>query len=78
MAQRYPARFSIKPDGITVTFRDFPSAVTTGENVEEAIHLAEGALRRVMVNYLRHGKIMPPPSDRLPDEWMVRVPREHD
>lgn len=67
----YPARFDPGDDGITVTFRDVPEAITCGFDERDAAAMATDALETALSLYLRSGS--PPPAS-APQEGERPVP----
>lgn len=68
----YPARFDQGDDGITVTFRDVPEAITCGFDEAEAMSMASDALETALSLYLRAGA-PPSASEPQPGERLVAV-----
>lgn len=58
----YPAKFSPGKQGFTVTFPDFPEAITSGYSEEEAMEMAVDALKTVISEYIKQGRDIPRPS----------------
>lgn len=60
----YPAVFTKEEDGkYSVVFRDLEGCYTCGDNIEQAIEMAEDALALVLYGYEVEGKEIPEPSD---------------
>ena len=67
----YPAQFEQVFDehlifistGFVVTFRDVPEAITQGNNLADAIDMAQDALRTAMEFYDERGEDYPKPSE---------------
>ncbi|MBI5178188.1 MAG: type II toxin-antitoxin system HicB family antitoxin [Nitrospinae bacterium] len=61
----YPANIVKGEDGIyTVTFPDFPEAVTDGATLEEALHNASEALTLTLEGRMEEGMEIPSPKER--------------
>lgn len=69
---RYPAFLEPEGDGFNVTFRDIPEAITCGDNREDALEMAAGALLTAMEFYFEDRRPVPLPSE--PNEGEVLVP----
>ena len=64
MATYYFAGFSKnKSGGYTVIFPDLPEAFTQGEDLPDAMEMAEDVLKITLEEYSREGKALPAPSD---------------
>ena len=50
-------------EGFVVTFRDVPEAITQGNNLADAIDMAQDALRTAMEFYDERGEDYPKPSE---------------
>ncbi len=60
----YPAVFTKEDDGkYSVIFRDLEGCYTCGDNIEQAIEMAEDVLALVLYGYETEGKEIPIPSD---------------
>ncbi|MBR5940830.1 MAG: type II toxin-antitoxin system HicB family antitoxin [Neisseriaceae bacterium] len=70
----YYANFDYAPDGITVTFRDIPEAITCGFNDEEAMFMAEDALLVGLEFYFEDERPIPLPSKPKKGEKAVYLP----
>ncbi len=55
----YYANFDRADDGITVTFRNIPEAITCGQTEEEAIEMAEDVLLSCVEIYFDQGWVFP-------------------
>lgn len=58
---------------IVVTFRDVPEAITQGDTFEDAVCMAEDALRTAMEFYDEDGKPRPLPSDCEHGDVMIKL-----
>lgn len=67
----YPARLEQAEDGITITFRDLPEAISAAYHPDEALHNAAEALSFTLEARLEEGHDIPPPSDAEPGEVMI-------
>ncbi len=62
-------------DGVTVTFRDLPEAITGAATAVEARALAADALDTVILHRLGLGETIPAPSPlQLGEEWVMLDP----
>ena len=76
----YPAKFEAyapEPEGYpqgyyVVTFRDFPEAITSGDDEAEAILWAQDCLYCVLYFRWQAGEVIPDPSAAEPGERMVK------
>ncbi len=59
----YPAIFAFEEDGIAVSFPDLPGCNTCGDTQEEAMSMAQDALRGHLAVAEDHGDPIPAPSD---------------
>ena len=59
----YPAIFAFEEEGIAVTFPDLPGCNTCGDTQEEAMSMAQDALRGHLAVVEDHGDPLPGPSD---------------
>lgn len=69
----YPAKFEKLEQGFCVTFRDVPEAITQGENMQEAVEMAQDALLTAMSFYYEFYRPIPLPSKCLKGEVNVPV-----
>ena len=61
----YPAVFTLEKDGsYSVEFRDLEGCYTCGDNLEEAIEMAEDVLALVLYEYEADNRAIPEPSER--------------
>ena len=61
----YPAVFTLEDDGsYSVEFRDLEGCYTCGDNLEEAIEMAEDVLALVLYEYEADNREIPEPSER--------------
>ena len=72
----YPA--TLAPDqeagGFVVTFRDFPEAITQGENVQDALSQAADALDEAVANRMALNLELPTPREPDANEYEIPVP----
>lgn len=68
---RYP--ITLEPDtvGLVVTFVDIPEAMTQGENLEEALEMAEDALESSFDFYFEDQRPVPMPSKLIEGQHFV-------
>lgn len=59
--------------GITVTFRDVPEAITQGDNFADAVEMAEDALETAMEFYDENDKPRPKPSEPQQGDVMIEL-----
>ena len=59
----YPAIFVKEDVGYSVTFPDLEGCFSAGENLSEAMEMAEDALCLVLYNKEKCGEVIPPASD---------------
>ena len=70
----YPAQFKFDySGGFVVSFRDVPQALTQGETFEEALDMAQDALRTAMQFYEEDGKPLPMPSAPQHGDVMIEL-----
>jgi len=74
MDYSFPARLLVEDDGVTVTFRDVPPAITCGETRAEALSEAEDCLDAAIAAMIESGDPLPMPSPPEPGEVLVPVP----
>ncbi len=61
----YPAVFTPEVNGMySVSFPDLESCYTCGEDLAEAIYMAEDVLSFTLYDYERNNRLIPAPSDR--------------
>ncbi|MBP3194338.1 MAG: type II toxin-antitoxin system HicB family antitoxin [Cardiobacteriaceae bacterium] len=70
----YFAKMEKDTDGITVSFRDIPEAITCGQTLEEAKFMAEDALLTAIEFYFEDNKFIPSPSQPHEGEIAVYFP----
>jgi len=70
----YPARLRARAGTILVRFRDFPEALTEGENNDDAMVQAADCLEEAIAGRIRRGDDIPVPSRSLKNERMIPVP----
>ena len=72
----FPATFT--PDevdgGYTVTFRDFPEAITQGDTKEECLTEAADCLEEALAARIDDNRDIPIPTDAEEGEVMIHVP----
>ena len=61
---------------IVVSFRDVPEAITQGDTFEDALDMAEDALRTAMEFYDEDGKTYPTPSEPQHGDVMIALIKE--
>lgn len=73
---KYPAIFKPAEDtgGYEVSFRDIPEAITCGDNLEDAIVMAEDALVTCMDFYFDDKRPVPMPSAPQPGDRLIELP----
>lgn len=71
---RYPALLDPEGDGFNVTFRDIPEAITCGDNREDALEMAAGALLTAMEFYFEDRRPVPLPSAPEEGEVLIALP----
>ncbi|QTX33223.1 type II toxin-antitoxin system HicB family antitoxin [Aminithiophilus ramosus] len=59
----YPAIFSFDDDGVSVEFSDLPGCLTCGATQEEALVMAQDALRGHLACLEERGEKLPDPGD---------------
>lgn len=72
----YPALLSRDPDGLVVTFRDVPEAITQGKDLAGALSEAADALEEAIAGRIRRGDLIPEPSRPRRSEHVVPVPAQ--
>lgn len=58
---------------IVVTFRDVPEAITQGDTFEDAVCMAEDALRTAMEFYDERGEDYPKPSELQQGDVLISL-----
>lgn len=71
---RYPALFKPDESWFTISFRDIPEALTSGEDMEEARFMAADALLTSMDFYFNDRRPVPAPSKLRKGEELVALP----
>ena len=71
---KYPASFTKEDNGITVTFRDIPEAITQGDNEADAVYMAKDVLLESMSVYFDEKRPVPPPSRAKRGERLIPLP----
>jgi predicted RNase H-like HicB family nuclease len=76
MIMEYPALFEPSEEGgFVVTFPDFDWGITQGETEQDARQMALDALRTMIREQIRQGKVLPTPSHpRGRKIRMIRLP----
>ena len=75
MEFKYPVRLEeAKEGGFVVTCRDLPDAITQGEDAEDAIENAEGAIQASIEFRIEKKMDIPNPSKARKNEVVVAVP----
>ena len=59
----YPAIFTKEDTGYSVEFPDIEGCFTSGENLPDAMEMAEDALCLMLFDHEEDGEVIPPPSD---------------
>lgn len=72
----YPAKLVKAADGCTVTFRDVPGAISSGDSPLQALDEARDALALVIEDILEEGEAIPLPSKARRGEHLVAVPAD--
>lgn len=70
----YPAQLDYADDGVTVSFRDIPEALTCGATKDEALNQARDALATAMEFYFEDKRRVPLPSSALDGDELVALP----
>ena len=70
----YPAQLDYADDGITVSFRDIPEALTCGDTKDEALQQAADALATAMEFYFEDKRPVPAPSAAQVNDELVALP----
>ena len=75
----YPVIFTEDKDdgGYVVTCRGLPEAITQGDTIEEALESAADALDEAICGCINHGRDIPEPTAKQPNEHLVSVPVTH-
>jgi antitoxin HicB len=75
---RYPANFQKEPEGgYTVTFPDFPEAITCGTSVEDARLHAKDVLESAIDWYIEDRRAVPTPSKPKRGQHLVELPASY-
>ncbi len=73
----YPARFTVEADGsVAVGFRDLPEALTSGDNLDEALAEASDCLDVALSYRITRSQDVPPPSPARRGERLVAPPAQ--
>ncbi|OCG78793.1 antitoxin [Gilliamella sp. Nev6-6] len=70
----YPAKLTKEDDGYTVTFRDIPEAITCGDDLQDALEMAQEALVTSMDFYFEDHRKVPLPSKAKKGEYLIDLP----
>jgi antitoxin HicB len=73
MTLAFPARLERDEDGITVSFRDIPEALTCSDDLPEARQAAQDCLITALVGYALDGRAIPSASVARSDEEMIAL-----
>lgn len=68
----FPAIFQNEDGKVLVSFPDLPSCFTFGDDLADAIDMAEDALCLLLYYYEKDGDVIPPPSNPMD----VKVPED--
>ena len=60
----YPAIFTKEKKGYSVFFPDLEGCYTCGDDLEDALKMAEDVLAFTVRDYEKDGKVIPAPSDK--------------
>ena len=71
---KYFAQLTPDDGQYTVTFRDIPEAITFGSTVEEALEMAQDALKTAMEFYFEAMRQVPTPSKGEKGEYAIELP----
>ena len=69
----YPAQLAYADDGVTVSFRDIPEALTCGDDKDDALLQARDALATAMEFYFEDKRPVPLPSAPQGDDELVSL-----
>ncbi|MCX8596790.1 type II toxin-antitoxin system HicB family antitoxin [Gilliamella sp. B3486] len=70
----YPAKLTKEDNGYTVTFRDIPEAITCGDDLKDALSMAQDALITSMDFYFEDHRKVPLPSKAKRGEHLIELP----
>ena len=70
----YPAKLTKEDNGYTVTFRDIPEAITCGNDLQDALDMAQDALITSMDFYFEDRRKVPLPSKAQKGEHLIDLP----
>src|SRR5437868_4900923 len=70
----YPAMLTQDGDGWLVTFPDIPEAITSGATRDEALAMAQDALKTAMEFYFEDKRPVPQPSKLGKDQVAIEMP----
>jgi antitoxin HicB len=72
---KYPATLTPGDnEGLVVTFRDIPEAISQGETTVVALNMAADALLTAMDFYVEDRRPVPPPSEPVEGEHLIELP----
>lgn len=75
---RYPVKLEAAEEGgFVVTFRDFPEAITQGEDLEDALRHAADVLESAIDWYIEEGRPIPAPSKPKRGQRAVELPASY-
>lgn len=60
----FPAVFTPEEEGYSIVFPDLEGCYTCGDDMEDALEMAEDALALVLYGYEKDRRVIPSPSDR--------------
>lgn len=69
----YYAKIQELEDGYLVTFRDVPEALTQGDTYEEAVEMAQDALKTALEFYTEKGLSHPRPTPKHLGEYKIFI-----
>ena len=59
----FPAVFTPEEEGYSIVFPDLEGCYACGDNMEDALEMAEDALALVLYGYEKDGRVIPSPSE---------------
>lgn len=74
MQYAYPFKALSEDDGVTVTFPDVPEAIAAGDDLVEALAVAEDVLADALLTYVEKGKDLPHPPVNPRSAKVIAVP----
>lgn len=69
----YYAKIQELENGYLVTFRDVPEALTQGDTYEEAVEMAQDALKTALEFYIEKGLSHPRPTPKHLGEYKIFI-----